>query len=158
MPLIQMLYVSKAARPFLLDELRELVDQASRNNQERDITGMLLYGGGYFLQVLEGEPERVEALFTQISKDTRHVDVQSVLRVAVSRRSFDYWGMRLLCLEHATELNVERMRQLAAGMVDGAKARTHATAMLQCMRDFCAQIPATVSQAAGRDMISNLPV
>jgi hypothetical protein len=157
MALTQVVYVSKATKPFFLDELRELVDQASTKNAELDVTGMLLYSSGCFMQVLEGEPAKVQGLFEKISKDPRHLDVQDILRMESEHRSFTHWGMRLLSLEHPTQLNVARLRELAVGIGDNTKARTVAPAMLNCMREFYQQMPATISQAAGRDVISNLP-
>ncbi len=157
MALTQVVYVSKARKPFFLDELRELVHQASTNNAQLDVTGMLLYSSGCFMQVLEGEPANVQALFEKISKDSRHFDVQDILRMESEQRSFAYWGMRLLSLEHPTHLNVARLREVAVGIGDNTKARTAAPAMLNCMRDFYQQMPATISQVAGRDVISNLP-
>jgi len=54
MKLIQLIYVSAATNRFNPAELRELLRLARLKNQQLDVTGMLLYHEGSFLQVLEG--------------------------------------------------------------------------------------------------------
>jgi hypothetical protein len=53
--MIQISYLSQASAPMSADQLIALLMQCRTNNAERGLTGMLLYGNGTFLQVLEGE-------------------------------------------------------------------------------------------------------
>jgi hypothetical protein len=53
--LIQLLYSSKATTALSPAELTAILDKSVANNQARQITGLLLYRDGCFLQLLEGE-------------------------------------------------------------------------------------------------------
>ena len=91
--LIQLIYASAAAKPFAPAELRELLSLARTKNQRLDVTGMLLYHEGSFLQVLEGLPGAVNPLFETIGKDKRHDQVLMLLRREVEERNFAEWSM-----------------------------------------------------------------
>ena len=89
----QLVYVSRACTEMDTDTLDELLRLARLNNSKRDITGMLLYHDGSFIQVLEGEKSAVEKLFAAISDDPRHENANVVLRTEVEDRTFDQWSM-----------------------------------------------------------------
>lgn len=91
--IFQLVYVSKAAVEMSVAELEEILETARSNNAERDITGMLLHHDASFIQVLEGEHSKVEALFTNIERDPRHNDTNVVLRTEVEERAFGEWSM-----------------------------------------------------------------
>ena len=55
--MIQLAYVSNASRLMSSASLSMLLRQARASNKRHDITGMLLYKDGSFLQVLEGPAE-----------------------------------------------------------------------------------------------------
>jgi len=63
------------------------------SNKLADVTGLLVYVDGTFLQVLEGEQEMVSDLLEKISKDPRHTDVKVVYKTGVERRTFNAWQM-----------------------------------------------------------------
>lgn len=92
-PLIQLVYASAATRQLSTEDLDEILDAARRNNGAAGITGMLLYHEGSFLQVLEGDPEVVDALFERIEGDPRHTDAMVLLRAEVEERGFERWRM-----------------------------------------------------------------
>ena len=54
---------------------------------------MLLYGEGGFVQLLEGERERVRALFDRIARDPRHSRVFLALDGRTPARQFPDWSM-----------------------------------------------------------------
>ena len=56
------------------DQLRQILLSARRNNAERHITGALLSTDRYFAQVLEGEEDRVKALYQDIRVSRFDVD------------------------------------------------------------------------------------
>jgi len=95
MTLYTLVYVSLATHPMTDDELRDLLEISRDNNARLDITGMLLYRDGFFIQALEGQEQAVEDLFTKISKDPRHTNVLVVHRGNISRegRTFAEWAM-----------------------------------------------------------------
>ena len=54
----QLLYLSTAVNLMANDELDSLLSEAKTNNHEINITGMLVYHDGCFIQTLEGEKNR----------------------------------------------------------------------------------------------------
>jgi hypothetical protein len=93
MKLIQLIYASAAAKPFTAAELRELLRLARIKNERLNITGMLLYHRGSFLQVLEGPVSAVNPLLDTIEKDKRHDKVMLLLRREIEARNFADWKM-----------------------------------------------------------------
>jgi hypothetical protein len=73
-----------------------LLHKARTSNAQLGVSGLLLFHTGAFLQVLEGSPEVVAALFAKIERDKRHDRVVLLQRRAVSERSFSGWGMGLM--------------------------------------------------------------
>ncbi|MBP2279237.1 hypothetical protein H4W00_000050 [Psychrobacter sp. PL19] len=72
---------------------------ASAYNQQRDITGILCYGNGNFLQCIEGNKAQVIALQRRISLDNRHKNIKVLLLKEIDQHTFRDWRMRLLFLE-----------------------------------------------------------
>jgi hypothetical protein len=93
MSLIHVIYASSARPEFREHEIPELLKQARSANEKRDITGMLLYIGGSFFQLLEGEATRVDSLYTTISRDARHTKVTEIIREPILERDFAGWTM-----------------------------------------------------------------
>ncbi|MEE4288517.1 MAG: BLUF domain-containing protein [Erythrobacter sp.] len=88
-------YQSRAAKPPSDDDLEELVRLARLRNRAHGVTGMLLYENGRFLQTLEGPPEGLDAIWTSISQDERHSDIEVLTRHLVSGRLFSDWDLML---------------------------------------------------------------
>src|SRR5688572_12980573 len=74
-PMLSLLYVSTSIKLFSEEELLEMLKVSRDNNKALDITGLLLYKGGNFMQVLEGPDEVVNSLYEKIKIDPRHKDV-----------------------------------------------------------------------------------
>lgn len=89
----QILYTSKALKPFNEIELQKLLELARLNNSKKSITGMLLYCNSIFIQLLEGNEEDLNKLFEIISKDARHIEVKKVIESEISSPQFPDWSM-----------------------------------------------------------------
>ncbi len=112
----QIVYVSKPTRSMTLSEVRELLVKAQINNHFKDVTGMLLFDGDSFLQVLEGPKDTVMALFEKIERDPRHTQFTSLVERKIPQRDFGDWSMGLAHIEG------KHMRSLP-GLVDIQSAR-----------------------------------
>src|SRR5688572_12935407 len=93
MNLISLVYVSSIVRPFAADDVREILRVSRENNARDDITGLLLYRDGSFIQALEGPEVAVERLYRKIRMDPRHRRVMTVLRSPLASRIFTGWSM-----------------------------------------------------------------
>jgi len=91
--LIQHIYVSTAVVAADSAMLEEILAVSVRNNTPVGITGMLLYAGGTFMQVLEGEAEAVDATHDRIERDPRHTGIIVLEHAPVTARSFSRWTM-----------------------------------------------------------------
>ncbi|KQN92773.1 hypothetical protein ASE95_08945 [Sphingomonas sp. Leaf231] len=92
-PIFQLVYISRAVRPFEDAELEELSRVATTSNTRLDITGLLLHDGRRFIQALEGDFAAVDATMARIARDPRHESIAFVERVHVPRRQFGGWAM-----------------------------------------------------------------
>jgi hypothetical protein len=91
--LIRVIYASRATEHFHEHEIPELLKHARVANARRELTGMLLYIGGSFLQVLEGQPDMVEAVFANIRRDRRHTEVTLIARETIPERAYEGWTL-----------------------------------------------------------------
>ncbi len=91
--LVAVVYVSSATKHLEEHEILEILSVARRKNQELDITGMLLYRDGNFLQVLEGPAGAVESLVQKIKRDHRHQGLILMSRKNIDERQFGDWTM-----------------------------------------------------------------
>lgn len=99
MNLARLIYKSTANDKTILNEsLKALEEQASKNNEGNDITGLLVLSGNTFVQVLEGNPATLTTVFGKIAADTRHSNVELISFESIWQRSFDQWRMRLIDL------------------------------------------------------------
>lgn len=75
------------------DALMDLLHQSRRNNERNRITGMLLYKGGHFIQVIEGDEAPVTELMKIIETDIRHKNVDILRSEYIQSRDFPNWTM-----------------------------------------------------------------
>ncbi|MEG3128253.1 diguanylate phosphodiesterase [Pantoea cypripedii] len=81
--------------------LEDMVDKANKKNELSDVTGILLFDGLHFFQLLEGPPEAVQSIYDRICKDARHENLVELLHDYAPARRFGNSGMELFDLrEH----------------------------------------------------------
>ncbi len=91
--LIQSVYTSAAIQPMPKSKLYKILVDSRVRNKLADVTGLLVYVDGKFLQVLEGAEAVVSTLLEKISKDLRHNDVKVVYKAVIEKRTFNAWQM-----------------------------------------------------------------
>ncbi|TGE09523.1 BLUF domain-containing protein [Hymenobacter fodinae] len=89
----QLIYMSTATSPMTDEELQKLLEQARLNNAKYDITGLLLYHEGRFMQLLEGPADAVRRVYSYIEQDGRHTGTIKLADKDVVKRSFPSWSM-----------------------------------------------------------------
>jgi Sensors of blue-light using FAD len=119
--LVRLLYASRA-----LDTSPEAINailaQSRQYNPTCGITGILCYGGGIFLQAIEGGRMPVSELYGHIQRDPRHKDVALLHYEEISERRFGGWTMgqvNLLKLNHAILLKYSEKPELDPYSVSG---------------------------------------
>ena len=91
--IFQLIYRSTATRQLTPNELLELLEQSRIKNARLNITGMLLFHGGCFMQLLEGDETVVRDLYSTIAADARHHWVTLVMTGPNGARDFPDWTM-----------------------------------------------------------------
>ncbi|WP_300584170.1 BLUF domain-containing protein [Marivita sp.] len=95
----QIVYFSQPTRSMPLSEVRELLIKAQINNHFNDVTGLLLFDGDSFVQVLEGPKDKVMALYEKIERDPRHTRFTTLMEREIPQRDFGQWSMGLAHIE-----------------------------------------------------------
>ena len=90
--LVRLLYASRAVdtRP---EAIESILHQSRDHNPSTGVTGVLCYGGGIFLQAIEGGRMAISELYGHIQRDVRHKDVVLLHYEEISERRFAGWTM-----------------------------------------------------------------
>ena len=97
--LSQLVYRSRATHKMSEPDIDKIVTDSEPFNQANDVTGLLLFDGEFFFQVLEGKGDVIHGLFEHIKTDPRHTNVVKVLDSACAKRDFGKWNLRTLILK-----------------------------------------------------------
>lgn len=98
--MLSLIYVSSSVREMNPEELMDILKVSRENNVVSDVTGLLLYKGGNFMQALEGPDDVVLALYEKIKKDPRHKDVSIISTEQIQKRQFSAWEMAFTNLDN----------------------------------------------------------
>lgn len=89
----RIVYLSTATALMSDDELMSILRQSRENNLRDQVTGLLLYSGGNFIQLLEGDAEAVGKVYARIEHDPRHHGCLQMVDAPASERLFAQWAM-----------------------------------------------------------------
>ena len=89
----QIAYFSTAAEPQTAELVHGILIGARVFNRRHGISGLLVAGGNRYLQVIEGEDEVLQRLYSSIRRDRRHLAVTTLLNRPIMERSFADWSM-----------------------------------------------------------------
>lgn len=118
--LSQYLYISTA--PSLSRrEVESILESSARNNPTRGVTGLLLYNGRNFLQLLEGEEAELVELMLRIAHDPRHSGVSLLERRPIDSRACPDWAMKRVMVAESVE---ERRKVLDTELPGGLDPQT----------------------------------
>ncbi|WP_330998912.1 BLUF domain-containing protein [Gemmatimonas groenlandica] len=125
-PLMTLTYRSRATSPMSETQLGELQHAAASRNHREGITGLMVYNDDRFFQWLEGPPASIARVWSSISRDQRHADIEAISVHSAPSRLFGKWNLKLstgpadavldsVHAENATSTNVaaERLAALA---------------------------------------------
>ena len=91
--LYRIIYLSSAVSTFNKVEKEDMLLKAKAYNKLNNITGILIYFDGNFIQILEGEKENVIELYNKIQADKRHKNIIKVIEDQIKKRQFEEWNM-----------------------------------------------------------------
>lgn len=101
-----LIYISTAIQPLSDEELKEILVTSQENNSRDGLTGMLLYGEGTFVQLLEGETDALKKTYERIKRDKRHKNLSMLDEDSNDQRLFPDWSMgyKLMSPEDMSEV------------------------------------------------------
>jgi hypothetical protein len=89
--LIHVVYVSAASPDISEHDTVKFLNEVRKENRKHDVSGMMLYVGGWTLLLLEGEPAHVDAASAALFSDRRAMKM--IVREPVAEREFPEWIM-----------------------------------------------------------------
>jgi hypothetical protein len=125
--LVQIIYVSAAAPEASEHDTAEFLKEARKTNRKNDVSGMMLYVGGWLLLLLEGEVHKVDAAFQEIATPKR--EMRAILREPVAEREFPDWimGFEAVAIAEAVHLLGEPLVLNSASRVAHIEPRSAKT-------------------------------
>lgn len=94
--LFRLVYVSRAVLPVLARfeaTVQEILATARANNEQMDVTGLLVAHRGWFIQALEGPRRNVSMVFGTIGRDFRHAQIELLEAGPIEERMFSDWSL-----------------------------------------------------------------
>ena len=96
MPLKSLTYTSLARLDLTADDVEAIHRTARESNALEGITGLLIFNGTHFLQIIEGAPQAIDDLVERLRRDPRHSGIEIRDQREVAERSFPDWSMELV--------------------------------------------------------------
>lgn len=123
------------------EDLEALRLQSAQNNAKQQITGVLFYSAGHFVQLLEGDMEKIHTLFEKISKDPRHQNVKLLVLHSAEDRIFSKWDMGLLDLDQHGESCQRDLAELVKFAESADESVYGAPLEMEILSRFCMMLP-----------------
>lgn len=102
-----LIYLSTSSIYFNPDTLEDMLTDFRERNAAEEITGVLLYNYGQFLQFIEGSDKAVNKLIKKIEKDKRHHSLVILETGQLTERVFPDWSMSYRDISHVMTTNDE---------------------------------------------------
>ncbi len=91
--LLRVVFRSEVAPGVTKEHIKSIMAASQAKNPARNISSMLCFNTTHFLEILEGPHRVVDALYSKIMADTRHRNVQTVVKDGIDQRLLDNWAM-----------------------------------------------------------------
>lgn len=96
MSLKSLTYTSMARLDLTEDDIGNIHRSALQINALEGITGLLIFNGTHFLQIVEGAPQAINDLLARLRDDPRHHGVEIRDERSIEKRFFGDWSMELV--------------------------------------------------------------
>ena len=96
MTLTSLTYTSLARLDLQTADLEDIHRTAREINALEGITGLLVFNGTHFLQIVEGSETAIDDLVERLRKDPRHTGFEIRDQRKIEARSFPDWSMELV--------------------------------------------------------------
>jgi hypothetical protein len=96
MSLKSLIYTSLARLDLQASDLEAIHRTAREANALEGITGLLIFNGTHFLQIIEGAPNAIDELVERLRRDPRHHGLEIRDERNIDSRSFPDWSIELV--------------------------------------------------------------
>jgi hypothetical protein len=96
MDLKSLTYTSLASLDLEPSDLEAIHRSARDSNALEGITGLLIFNGTHFLQIVEGAPQAIDELVERLRRDPRHTSIEIRDERPIADRTFPGWSMELV--------------------------------------------------------------
>ena len=121
MNLTSLTYTSLARLDLSSSDLEQIHRTARELNALDGITGLLVFNGTHFLQIIEGAKDAIEDLVQRLRRDPRHSGFEVRDQHGIEGRSFPDWSMELVRVSasyfEAKETVLDRLPEAVADPV-----------------------------------------
>jgi hypothetical protein len=121
MELKSLTYTSLARIDLTANDLEAIHRTAREVNALEGITGLLIFNGTHFLQIVEGVPDAIDELVERLRRDARHSGLEIRDERKIEARSFPDWSMELVRVSasyfEAKETVLDRLPEAVADPV-----------------------------------------
>ena len=101
-------YISAAIGHMKTEDLIDIVESSRRHNSASEITGLLIYTDGNFMQLIEGATESIQETMVRIGKDCRHHHLRVLMDSILPERLFGLWSMAYPNVRELTEKGLSK--------------------------------------------------
>lgn len=103
-----LIYRSTETRKLSVQEMNKLVRNAQHFNKIKNITGILIYKSGTYVQYIEGKKVDIIMLYEKLLRDERHHSINLLERKSISKRRFSKWAMLLKFITSKQIIEIEK--------------------------------------------------
>ena len=89
-------YTSLASLDLTEGDVEQILRTARSSNALDGITGLLVFNGTHFMQVVEGAPHAIDDLIDRLRRDRRHSGLEIRDEREIAERFFPDWTMELV--------------------------------------------------------------
>ena len=128
MQLKTLTYTSRASFDLTDGDLVDILETARHLNALEGITGLLVFNGVRFLQIVEGAEAAIDGLVARLRGDPRHTAFEIRDERFVSKRTFADWDMELVKVD-------SEVRKACQEVADKLPGRLHPEIRALVMRN-----------------------
>jgi hypothetical protein len=107
------------------EDLKNIVSSARKNNAKNNITGVLFSDHGKFVQVLEGDKEKLHELVKIIKLDKRHTGFSMLVDEPSEARGLANWHMEAFTMDSPELEKWQYLEDLKSAYLETFKISSH---------------------------------
>jgi hypothetical protein len=137
-PVFHLVYISHAAEDISYTDIRDILSESRKHNGQENITGLLIFRDGFFLQLLEGSESAVKNILGKIMMDDRNHSLRVLIEAGGDQRLFADWQMAFIDGDISSNETVDLVDFFEVCLKAGAHQRT---LIMPILKKFKASAP-----------------